>query len=126
MSGDTKTLPREFIHQNGKALVDLTQECVGGESHVGKEQQCRVRGVLANFFNLLGLFEAWCMGINKEQRRTLRTLTRIGNGSDNHKISMDAVGDEDFRTVQHPFFAIANRIGANALNVRACTRFGHC
>ena len=67
MSGDTKTLPREFIHQNGKALVDLTQEGIGGESHVSKKQQCGIRGVLANFFNLLGFFEAWCMRVNEEQ-----------------------------------------------------------
>ena len=73
--------------------------------------------MLTNLFDFLRLFEARRVCIDEEKRCALGALAGIGNGGDDHEIGMNAVGDENLRSIEHPLIAVPNSIRPNSLYV---------
>ena len=67
MGGNTEALTGQFGHHDDKALVFLAQQGVGGQAHIGEKQLGGIRGVLADFLDLLAAGEALQRGVDQEQ-----------------------------------------------------------
>ena len=80
---------------------------------------------MTNFVDLFGFFESGTVCVDQKERGPFGALTRVCNGGNDHEICVNAVGDKNLRPVQDPLIAIADGVGANALNIGACARLGH-
>ena len=95
MRGDTESLSRQLFHHDHETPVFLAEQCVGREPHVIKEQQRRIRGMLADLVDLLGFLKPRTVRVDQKQGRAFGAFTRVRDGRHDDEVGVDPIGNED-------------------------------
>ena len=123
--GDQQALARQLVHQAGEAAALLAQDIGGRHAHVLEEQLGGVLRVLADLLEVAPALEAGAVGLDQHQRDALGAGRRVGLGGDDDEIGQLAVGDEGLLAVDDQLVALAQRRGADRLQVAAGAGLGH-
>ena len=123
--GHQQALARQLVHQAGEAAALLAQDIGGRNAHVLEEQLGGVLRVLADLLEVAPALEAGPVGLHQHQRHALGAGRRVGLGGDDDEIGQPAVGDEGLLAVHHQLVALAQRRGADRLQVAARAGLGH-
>ncbi len=82
--------------------------------------------MLADLVEIAPALEPFGAGIDQHQRGALGALRGIGLGHHDDDIGVLAIGDVGLGPVHHEVIAVLDRGGADALQIAARARFGHC
>src|SRR5206468_12771928 len=96
-----------------------------GNADLIKEQFRRVRGEVTELVEVAAMAEAGAVGLDKHEAHAARSAIRVGTGHDDDKVAHLPVGDERLLAGDYVFIAVADRAGADALQIAAGAGLGH-
>ena len=122
---DGDPLPRQALHQRDEPAARLAEQVGGRHLDVGEEQLRGVLRVHAELVQVPAAGEAGNAPLHHEQADPAVVRVRVGACHHDHDVGQLPVGDERLLAVQHVAVPVANRRGADALQVTARTGLGH-
>jgi hypothetical protein len=107
------------------ASLDATDQAVSRNAKILEDEFGAVDRAVAELLDLLANGEsAALLGDEHGHALVTRLRLRVGLGQDGKATALHAVGDPGLGAVDDVIIAVASRDRANALQIRAATRFG--
>ena len=116
---------RQLRHHQREALALRAEHVGGGDADILEEQLGGILRLHADLFEISSALETRPVALDDEQRHAFGAGVAVGLGREHDEIAELAVGDEDLLAVDDEVVAIANRAGADRLEVAAGMRLRH-